>query len=68
MFNAIGGGTIFKVREPEFLKSKMAPGAALARCRGCLRGDVPPSEVGAFFKMWAQMKRFGALFFIFLNI
>ena len=25
------------------------------------------SEIGAFLKMWAQMKRFGALFFIVLN-
>ena len=52
---AIGGGTIFKVggggRFLEVKNGASAPAVALARRRGCLRGDVPPSEVGAFLKM-----------------
>ena len=70
--SCIGGGTIFKVGGgADFLKSTMARESQPSRLReagGCLRGDVPPSEVGAFLKMWAQMNRFGALFFLMLNI
>ena len=50
----IGGGTIFKVRGgTDFWKSKMARQRRPSRLRdagGCLRRDVPPSEVGAFLK------------------
>ena len=42
--------------------------SCLRNAGGVSKRDVPPSEVGAFLKMWAQMKRFGALFFIMLNI
>ena len=51
---AIGGGTIFEVGGAKFWKSKMARKCRPSRLRdagGCLRGDVPPSEVGAFLKM-----------------
>ena len=50
----IGGGTIFKVRGPNFGSQKMARKRRTSRLRdagGCLRGDVPPSEVGAFLRM-----------------
>ena len=40
----IGGGTIFK-GVGQILEVKMAH----KRHRGCLRGDVPPSEVRVFF-------------------
>ena len=59
---------IFKVGGPD-LKSKMACQRRPSRdAGGVSEGGCAPSEVGAFLKMWAQMKRFGALFFIMLNI
>ena len=60
----IGGGTIFKEGWARILEVKngaSASAVALARRRRV-------SEVGAFLKMWAQLKRFDALFFIMLNI
>ena len=45
-----GGGKFLEVKN-----GASAPAVALARRRECLRGDVPPSEVGAFLKMWTQI-------------
>ena len=61
--NSIGGGTIFKGGGQIF------GGRRACATQGVVWGGMcPPAEVGAFLKIWAQMKRFGALFFIMLNI
>ena len=61
----------FQSGGPDFWKSKMARQCRplrLCDAGGCLRVMCPPQKLELFLKMWAQIKRFVALFFIILNI